>query len=329
MLIGTVNVEEPAVVLAPVAGVTDTPFRMIAREEGCALVFTEMINAHGLVYRNQRTLDMAAVQEAERPVAVQIFGSDPGVMAEATAILLEKAHPDIIDINMGCPVPKVVKKGEGSALMKDPELAAKITRRVVQAAQGTPVTVKMRSGWDRYNINATGVAKAAEAEGAAAVTVHGRTRSQLFKGSADWGIIKTVKERLLIPVIGNGDVDGPEAAVRMISETGCDGVMIGRGCLGNPWVFRRCRQRLRGEAVDPPPRPAEKVRFALEHLDLALALQDKRRVIPRMRKVVGWYLKGLPDSAAIRRKVISEATGEGMRAILERYRDRLDSVKGL
>jgi tRNA-dihydrouridine synthase B len=242
MLIGAVAVAEPAVVLAPMAGVTDLPFRLLAKEMGCSLLYSEMVSDKGLLHNNCHTFDMLRIDDRERPVAVQIFGSEPAPMA-AAARIVAGAGADIIDINMGCPTPKIVKNGEGSALMRRPELARDIIAAVAGAVT-VPVTVKIRKGWDEASVNAVEVAALAEQAGAAAIAVHGRTREQFYAGQADWDIIRRVKERVRIPVIGNGDVRSPEDAARLLAYTGCDAVMVGRAAQGNPWIFRQIGEYL-------------------------------------------------------------------------------------
>lgn len=306
--IAGVQIQNP-LVLAPMAGVTDLPTRLIAREMGCALVYTEMISDKALVFGNRRTLEMLSLSNQERPVAVQLFGSEPGVMAEAASIVRE-LEPDIIDINMGCPTPKIVKNGEGVALMRKPGLAAAIVEAVVRAAGGIPVSVKMRKGWDRHTVNAVEVAKAVEGAGASAVAVHGRTRDQLYSGLADWDIIASVKNAVTIPVIGNGDVKGPGDVRRMLEETGCDGVMIGRGALGNPWIFQRSLHFLRTGEELPEPGAGERIRMAIRHLGMQVDLKGERVAALQMRKHIAWYLKGLRGAARVR-DAINIATSAG------------------
>ncbi|HHV61082.1 MAG TPA: tRNA dihydrouridine synthase DusB [Firmicutes bacterium] len=315
--IGKITLQNP-LVLAPMAGVTDLPTRLIAREMGCALVYTEMISDKALVFGNKRTLEMLKLSDGERPVAVQLFGSEPGVMAEAASMVRE-LKPDIIDINMGCPTPKIVKNGEGAALMRKPDLAAAIVEAVVGVAGGIPVTVKMRKGWDRHTVNAVEVAKAVVEAGAAAVAVHGRTRDQLYSGSADWGIIASVKRAVNVPVIGNGDVREPGDVRRMLEETGCDGVMIGRGALGNPWIFRRSLHFLLTGEVLPGPGAGERIRMAIRHLRMQVDLKGERMAVLQMRKHIAWYLKGLRGASRVR-DAINVATGAGeMVDILESF----------
>ncbi|MCX7780955.1 MAG: tRNA dihydrouridine synthase DusB [Negativicutes bacterium] len=297
MRIGSIELENP-VILAPMAGVTDLPFRLLAREMGCGLVYSEMISDKGLIYQNCHTLDLLRIDERERPVTVQIFGSEPGPMAEAAKIV-EQAGADIIDINMGCPTPKIVKNGEGAALMRNPRLAHAIMQKVV-AAVNTPVTIKTRKGWDDNSVNAVLLARLAEDAGIAAVAVHGRTREQFYSGKADWSIIREVKASVCIPVIGNGDIRTPQDAVNMLTATGCDGIMIGRGAQGNPWIFRQVSRYLATGQVVPAPGIAERLEVLLRHLDMLVELKGEYIGIREMRRHAAWYTKGLPHSAELR-----------------------------
>lgn len=300
---------------APLAGVTDAPYRRLCRRFGAALVYSEMVSAKGLYYNDKKTEQLLYIYEDEKPTAYQVFGSDPEIMAYAAAEL-ERRDNVILDVNMGCPVPKIVKNGEGSALMKDPERVYRIISAMTKAAS-KPVTAKIRAGFDESSKNAVEVAKAIEAGGAAAVAVHGRTREQYYSGHADWSIIAEVKKAVSIPVIGNGDVTDGKSAMAMMNETGCDFVMIGRGALGNPWIFRELTAAWKGEAYEPPTLE-EKKKIMLEQLDMMIELKGEYGAVREMRKFVGWYLKGAPGSASFRGSVnqITEA-GELRRAIAE------------
>lgn len=284
--------------LAPMAGVTDKAFRIICREFDCGLVYTEMISSKGLHYGSKKTEVMFHIDEREAPAAVQIFGSDPEIMGETAEIISQKDGVALIDINMGCPAPKIVKNIDGSALMKEPELAEKVIRSVVDKSK-KPVTVKIRKGWDENSVNAVEFARMIEASGASAVAVHGRTRSQFYEGKADWGIIKKVKEAVKIPVIGNGDVVSPQEAKRLLEETGCDGVMIGRGALGNPWIFKRTVHFLSTGELLPEPTSGDRIDMAIRHLNMVLEFKGERAII-EMRKQIAWYLKSVKNAAAIR-----------------------------
>jgi len=314
--IGKVKLENP-VVLAPMAGVTDFAFRQLVKEFGCGLICAEMVSSKGLIYNNDRTVEMLAIHPEERPISIQIFGSEPRIMAQAAKIV-EESGADIIDINMGCPVPKVVKNQEGSALMKNPELAGRIVQAVVEAVK-VPVTVKMRKGWNEQQVNAVELAEIVEKAGAAAVAVHGRTREQYYSGQADWEIIKKVKERVSIPVIGSGDVTTPQEAKKMLEETGCDGIMIGRGSLGNPWIFSRTIHYLETGELLPPPTAEERIATALRHLELLLQAKGEYIGTREMRKHAAWYTKGLPESAQLRRMINTANTKEELTIILQEY----------
>ncbi|WP_026486290.1 tRNA dihydrouridine synthase DusB [Caldanaerobius polysaccharolyticus] len=283
--------------LSPMAGVTDKPFRMLCQEMGCGLAYTEMVSAKGLYYGSENTKFLMDIGDEEQ-VALQIFGSDPDIMGEI-AERLNGSKALIIDINMGCPTPKIVKNGDGSALMLKPELAEKIIRAVV-AASKKPVTVKIRKGWDDQHVNAVEIAQIAENCGVAAVAVHGRTREQFYSGKADWDIIRSVKEAVKIPVIGNGDIFSPEDAKNMLEYTGCDAVLIGRGAQGNPWIFKRTVHYLKTGELLPEPSLKEKVDMILRHLDMMVQYKGENKGIQEMRKHIGWYLKGIHGSARLR-----------------------------
>ncbi len=302
MRIGNVTLENPFF-LAPLAGITDAPFRRICKEQGAGLVYTEMVSGKGLFYNDKATEKLLGIHEDEKPVAIQIFGSEPDIIGFA-AKKLEDRENCILDINMGCPVPKVVRNGEGSALLKEPNLVEAIVKAAVENT-GKPVTAKIRIGWDAESINAVEIAKAIEAAGASAIGVHGRTREQYYSGKADWDVIRQVKKAVSIPVIGNGDIFSGHDAVRMTEETGCDFVMIARGALGNPWIFREALALWQGKAVPPSPDLAEKVKLILKHFDLLLSEKGEYAAVREMRKHAGWYLKGIPGSAGLRRQLNS------------------------
>ncbi len=321
MLIGNVEIRTN-VFLAPMAGITDKVFRMLCREQGCGMAYTEMVSAKGLFYGSEKTEDLLETYPDEHPVGAQIFGSDPDIMARM-AERVSGLDVDIIDINMGCPTPKIVNNGDGSALLKNPKLAGEIIRRVVKASS-KPVTVKIRKGWDGSSVNAVEIALIAQEAGAAAVTVHGRTREQFYSGEADWDIIGEVKARLSIPVIGNGDVFSAEAAAELIRQTGCDGVMIGRGALGNPWIFRDVVSYLQKGIVGFPPSPSKKISMALRHLRMLCDYKGERVAVNEMRKHIAWYLKGLRDSGRIK-AIINKALSEAeIRSVLQAYLNELE-----
>lgn len=287
--------------LAPLAGITDPTMRRLCKEQGAALVFSEMISSKGLWYGDKNTTKLLRTYEDEKPVAFQIFGHEPEVMA-FTARELEELPCAIIDINMGCPVPKIVKNGEGSALLKNPDLVYDIVSAVVKNTT-KPVTAKIRIGWDSNSVNAVEVAHAVSAAGASAITVHGRTREQYYSGKADWAAIASVKRAVDIPVIGNGDVSNGESALAMMEETGCDFVMVGRGALGNPWIFRELLAAWRGEKIPGKPAVEDKKRIMMRHLEDLSELKGEYAAVREMRKHVGWYLKGVHGAAAFRGRV--------------------------
>lgn len=315
MKIGNVVLENN-IFLAPMAGVTDLPFRILCKEMGCGLVYSEMVSAKGILHQNENTKKLLTVEQEERPAAVQLFGADPEVMS-SMAKKIEHYPIDILDVNMGCPAPKIVKNGEGSALTKNPALVGKIVKAMT-TAQKKPVTIKIRKGFDDSHINAVEIAKVAQENGAAAVAVHGRTREQYYSGKADWDIIKAVKEAVEIPVIGNGDVFTPQDAKALLEYTGCDAIMIGRGAQGNPWIFQRvCHYINTGELL-PEPTAEQKVEKALRHARMLIAYKGEYIGIREMRKHISWYIKGIKGASQLRGKINTADSYEQMEALLQK-----------
>ncbi len=317
--IGNVQIAN-RVILAPMAGVTDRAFRIIAKSFGCGLVCTEMISDMGLVYGQSRTQRIADTAEEIQPVSVQIFGSNPESLTRA-ALIVQGLGAEIIDINMGCPTPKIVKNGEGAALMLDIPRSRQIIRQVVQAVR-VPITVKMRKGWDDSHVNCLELARVAQEEGASAITLHPRSRMQFFSGKADWDMIKAVKKSVQIPVIGNGDIHCANDAQRMLQDTGCDAVMIGRATMGNPFIIKETVELLTTGNILPPPTLEERIEVALEHLKLAIKYKGEWVAVREMRKQLAWYIKGRPGAAQIRTMINQATTKEEileiMRASLEK-----------
>ena len=316
MNIGNVSLDN-RVFLSPMAGVTDLPFRLICKQKGCGMLYTEMINAKALCYNDENTKKMTKIEDEEHPIAIQIFGSEPEYMGRAAEILNSHSN-EILDINMGCPAPKVIKNGDGSALMKNPKLAEEVMRAVVENST-KPVTLKIRKGWDDNSVNAVEIAKIAEQAGISAVAIHGRTREQYYSGKADLDIIKTVKESVKIPVIGNGDIVDEESALRMFEYTGVDGIMIGRGTFGNPWIFERIKYYLETGNKLPPITNIEKLRVIKKQIQLELDNKPEVTAIREMRKHIAWYTKNMPNSSEFRCEINKIENKEQLMETVEDY----------
>ena len=317
--IGNVKIRKTAA-LAPMAGVADRAFRKVAKEFGAAYLVGEMASCKGLVYSDRKTAELLTVTDSERPMAIQLFGSEPEFVSPAVEIA-ERFSPDIIDINCGCPVPKVAGNGAGSALMKNPKLFGDIVSAAVKAAK-VPVTVKIRKGWDESSVNAVEIARIAEECGASAVAVHGRTRNQMYNGKADWDIIAEVKQALKIPVIGNGDVDSPESCEKMYKYTGCDLVMIGRAACGNPWLFRDIENYFWGKAAEPPPDTAERMRVMERHIKMLVEFKGEVIGMKEARMQTGWYLKGMPGAAKFRAQCGALSTLDDLQRLIDKVLSR-------
>ena len=318
MRIGNVEIKNN-IALAPMAGVTDLPFRLLCKEQGCGLMCTEMVSAKAVLYNNKNTEDLMKTVPEERPLALQLFGSDPDIMADIAKRLSEREF-DIIDVNMGCPVPKVVNNGEGSALMKDPVLVGRIVEKMADALD-KPLTIKIRAGFDENSINAPEIAHIAQESGAAAVAVHGRTRQQYYQGHADWSVIARVKEACIIPIIGNGDINTPQDIIDMRAQTNCDGFMIGRGARGNPWIFRDMKYYYEHGELPDKPDIYEVKDMMLRHARLMVEFKGEYTGIHEMRKHVAWYSVGMYDSAKLRSNVNQVETYEELEELLCRWAD--------
>lgn len=324
--IGNVKIKNQ-VVLAPMAGICNSAFRRICKEMGCGLIYAEMVSDKAITFNNQKTIDMLYMEDVERPLTQQIFGSDKESFVTAAKYIYENMKPDIIDINMGCPVPKVAVRAQaGSALLKSPEKIKEIVKAVVEAVP-IPVTVKIRSGWDSNSINAVMIAKIIEEAGASAICVHPRTRSQGYSGKADWSIIKAVKEAVSIPVIGNGDIKSPEDAKRMLDETGCDAIMIGRGVLGNPWLIKNTISYLEHSTYDKEISFDDKVSMILHHLDYLSSLKNEHIATLEIRNHIGWYLKGVPGGTIVKNKIYQTSNIRDIISILNTFKEELDGKK--
>lgn len=316
--IGNVKISNQ-VVLAPMAGICNSAYRQICKDMGCGLIYAEMVSDKAITYNNQKTIDMLYMTEKERPISQQIFGSDKESFVEAAKFIEKEMKPDIIDINMGCPVPKVAVRAQaGSALLKNPDKVYEIVSAVVKSVP-IPVTVKIRSGWDEKSINAVEIAQVIEKAGASAITVHPRTRAQGYSGAADWNIIKSVKESVSIPVIGNGDITSCYDAKKMLDETGCDAVMIGRGVLGNPWLIKECIAYLEDGTLPTDISIEEKISMIRKHLNYLLEIKPEKVALLEMRSHASWYLKGIPNASSLRSKINKVNTIEEFNKILDEF----------
>ncbi len=316
MKIGDINIDIP-IFLAPMAGVTDYPFRVLCKEQGASVVYSEFVSAHGIIRENAKTWHMIEFTDFERPIGIQIFGDSPEVMSRAARMVVDKFSPDILDINYGCPVPKVTKRGAGSAALRDLCLMDNITAAVVESVPEVPVTVKMRAGWDANSIVVPEVGPRLEKIGVKALALHPRTTKQSYAGDADWTLIKALKESTSLPIIGNGDVKSPDGVMRMMEETGCDAVMVGRSALVNPWFFRDVTSLYKGETILPEPSIVDKVSYCRRHFDHMVDWHGERIGTNLMRKHFGWYIRGFNGASPYRKALVSAPDREAMVAILD------------
>ena len=315
MQIGELNIQIP-ILLAPMAGVTDYPFRVLCKAQGAGVVYSEFVSAHGIIRENAKTWQMIKFTDFERPIGIQIFGDTPEVMSRAAKMVVDKFSPDILDINYGCPVPKVTKRGAGSAALKDLCLMDDITAAVVEAVPEVPVTVKMRAGWDNTSIVVPEVGQRLEAIGVKAIALHPRTTKQSYNGSADWSLIKQLKEATAVPVIGNGDIKTPDDVMHMFEQTKCDAVMVGRSALGNPWFFKEAIALYKGKSVPQPPTMKERISGCRQHFDHMIDWHGERTATNMMRKHFGWYIRGFSGAGNYRKALVSAPDSTTMISIL-------------